>query len=239
MYPKSLKKAPRSPISQSQPRTIAGISIKTKLMMMKRLYKLTLTVIALLMCASLALAQERTVSGVVSDEAGQPLPGVNVLVKGTSAGTVTDASGTYTLDGVGNGSTLVFSFIGYTSTEVLVGTQTSVNVSLNPDVTSLEEIVVVGYGEQKKSLVTGAISSVKSEDLATVSVGSIDQAIQGRTAGVNMSPNSGQPGSGVRIRIRGIGSNGNSNPLFIIDGVRTGTDGMDYLNPQDIASIEV
>ena len=207
--------------------------------MMKRLYKLTLTVIALLMCASLALAQERTVSGVVSDEAGQPLPGVNVLVKGTSAGTVTDASGTYTLDGVGNGSTLVFSFIGYTSTEVLVGTQTSVNVSLNPDVTSLEEIVVVGYGEQKKSLVTGAISSVKSEDLATVSVGSIDQAIQGRTAGVNMSPNSGQPGSGVRIRIRGIGSNGNSNPLFIIDGVRTGTDGMDYLNPQDIASIEV
>jgi TonB-dependent starch-binding outer membrane protein SusC len=209
-------------------------------MMMKKLYKqLSLTAFALLMCTSLALAQERVVSGTVSDETGQPLPGVNVILKGTSQGTVSDTEGKYTLGGVSDNSVLIFSFIGYTAKEVPVGAQTVIDVAMAPDVQSLQEVVVVGYGEQKKSLVTGAISSVKAEELQTVSVGSIDQAIQGRTAGVNMAPNSGQPGSGTRIRIRGIGSNGNSNPLFIIDGVRTGTDGMDYLNPQDIASIEV
>lgn len=238
MYPKSLKTPAFNSISPRNQKRLREFLIKTKLMMNK-LYKLSLTVLALLVCTSFALAQERTVSGKVSDEAGQPLPGVNVLVKGTSQGTVTDANGGFSIGNVGDNSILVFSFIGYVAQEVAIGAQTNIAIAMEPDVKSLEEIVVVGYGEQKKSLVTGAISSVKSDELQTVSVGSIDQAIQGRTAGVNMSPNSGQPGSGVRIRIRGIGSNGNSNPLFIIDGVRTGTDGMDYLNPQDIASIEV
>src|SRR5690606_11371319 len=99
--------------------------------------------------------------------------------------------------------------------------------------------VVIGYGEQKKSLTTGAISSVKADELKTVSVGRIDQALQGRTSGVNVVPNSGSPGSGTKIRIRGTSSNGSSDPLYIIDGVRTGAGGMDYLSPNEIASIEV
>jgi TonB-dependent starch-binding outer membrane protein SusC len=208
-------------------------------MMMKKLYKLSLTAFMLLFCTSLALAQERTVSGTVSDEAGQPLPGVNVLVKGTSQGTVTDTNGSFSIGGVNDNSTLVFSFIGYKAKEVVVGTQTSISLNMDPDATSLEEVVVVGYGEQKKSLVTGAISSVRADELTTVSVGSIDQAIQGRTSGVQISPNSGQPGAASRIRIRGTGTNGNPNPLFIIDGVMTGAAGMDYLNPNDIQSIEI
>jgi TonB-dependent starch-binding outer membrane protein SusC len=207
-------------------------------MMMKELYKLSLTVFVLLLSTSLALAQERSISGTVSDETGQPLPGVNILVKGTSLGTVSDANGSFTI-GVNDDAILVFSFIGYKAKEVAVGTQSTIKIGMEADATSLQEVVVVGYGEQRKSLVTGAISSVKADELKTVSVGSIDQAMQGRTAGVNMAPNSGQPGSGTKIRIRGIGSNGNSNPLFIIDGVRTSTDGMDYLNPSDIASIEI
>lgn len=207
--------------------------------MMKLYKKLSSTALALLFCSSLLLAQDRTVSGAVLDEGGQPLPGVNVLVKGTSNGSVTDAEGNFSLSGVNDNTILVFSFIGYLSQEVAVGAQTNINVTMQPDITQLGEVVVVGYGEQKKSLLTGAISSVKADEIATVSVTRIDQALQGRTPGVNISTNSGSPGAGTRIRIRGTSSNGRSEPLYIIDGVRTSADGMDFLAPSDVASMEV
>jgi TonB-linked SusC/RagA family outer membrane protein len=209
-------------------------------MIMRKLYRcMSLMAVLLLMLASVALAQERVVTGTVTDDTGAPLPGANVVLKGTTTGTTTDAEGKYRMSVPGDDAVLVFSFIGYATSEMVVGTRTSLDLAMKSDASTLDEIVVVGYGETKKSLVTGAISSVKAEELKTVSVGSIDQAMQGRSAGVQMTPNSGQPGAGTRIRIRGIGSNGNSNPLFIVDGVRTGTEGIDYLNPNDIASIEV
>lgn len=206
---------------------------------MKKLYYVSLTAFVLLFCASVALAQDRTVSGTITDENGQALPGVNVLVKGTSQGTVSDSDGKYSLTGVSDNATLVFSFIGYLAQEVSVAGKTVVDVGMTPDITSLEEVVVIGYGEQKKSLVTGAISNVKAAEIATVSVNSVDQALQGRSPGVLVVPTSGSPGSIGKIRIRGTGSNGNADPLFIVDGVRTSTDGMAFLAPSDIASMEI
>jgi TonB-linked SusC/RagA family outer membrane protein len=200
---------------------------------------MSLMAVLLLMLASVALAQERVVTGTVTDDTGAPLPGANVVLKGTTTGTTTDAEGKYRMSIPGDDAVLVFSFIGYATSEMVVGTRTSLDLAMKSDASTLDEIVVVGYGEQRKSLVTGAISSVKAEELQTVSVGQLDQAIQGRTSGVQIQPNSGQPGAASKIRIRGVGSNGNANPLFIIDGVRTSADGMDFLNPNDIASIEV
>ncbi len=186
-----------------------------------------------------ASAQEITVSGRVTEESGEGLPGVSIVVKGTSIGTISDLEGTYTLEVPSENAVLAYSYVGYTTEEVLVGDRTVIDIVMLPDVTALEEIVVIGYGEQKKSLTTGAISSVKAEELQTVSNGRIDQALQGRTPGVNVVPNSGSPGSGTKIRIRGASTNGNADPLFIIDGVRSGAGGMDYLSPSEIESIEV
>ncbi|CAA9290704.1 MAG: Outer membrane TonB-dependent transporter, utilization system for glycans and polysaccharides (PUL), SusC family [uncultured Cytophagales bacterium] len=181
---------------------------------------------------------ERTVTGrVTAQEDQSALPGVSVVVKGTTTGTATDAEGRFSLSVPDQNAVLVFSFIGFLTEEVAVGDRSTVDVALVADVTALGEVVVVGYGEQKKSLVTGAISSVKAEDIATVSATRVDQALQGRTAGVNVLPASGSPGSAMRVRIRGTGSNGSSEPLYIVDGVRAG--GIEYLNPNEIASIEV
>ncbi|WP_071843096.1 SusC/RagA family TonB-linked outer membrane protein [Pontibacter korlensis] len=178
-----------------------------------------------------------TVTGQVTDENGSGLPGVTVVLQGTTRGTSSDANGNYSLSVPGGGGTLVFSFVGYKTQEVQIGNRSTVNVSLAPDTETLEEVVVVGYGTQQKSLVTGAISSVRQEEIATVSSTRVEQALQGRTAGVSVLPASGSPGSGMRVRVRGAGSNGNAEPLYIVDGMRTG--GIEYLDPSEIASIEV
>lgn len=178
-----------------------------------------------------------TVTGKVTDENGGTLPGVTVILKGTTRGTASDANGNYALAVPGGEGTLVFSFIGYKAQEVQVGNRSTINVSLAPDAEALEEVVVVGYGTQQKSLVTGAISSVNQEEIATVSSTRVEQALQGRSAGVTVLPASGSPGSGMRVRVRGAGSNGNAEPLYIVDGMRTG--GIEYLDPSEIASIEV
>jgi TonB-dependent starch-binding outer membrane protein SusC len=184
------------------------------------------------------ILQGFTVTGRVT-EGNEPLPGVNVLIKGTSSGTVTDVNGRYSIEAPSANSVLVYSFVGYSSEEVSINNRSVIDVSLVQDIRALEEIVVVGYGVQQKSLVTGAISSVKAEELQTVSTSRIDQALQGRTSGVSITPTSGSPGAGTKIRIRGTSTNGNADPLFIIDGVRTGAAGMDYLSPNDVQSIEV
>ncbi len=206
---------------------------------MKQLYKkLSCTALVLCLFSSMALAQDRTVSGKVVDEAGLPLPGVNVIVKGTASGAVSDAEGAYTLGGVNDNSILIFSFIGYEAREEAVGSRTVIDVNLTPDVRALQEVVVIGYGEQKKALLTGANLHMDGEDLQALNTSSAMEALQGITPGVSVSRNNGQPGAGTRVRIRGIGTIGNSNPLYIVDGVPVGND-INYLAPSDIESIDV
>lgn len=191
----------------------------------------------LLFLSQLAVAQTTPISGKVTDgQSGEPLPGVNVRVKNEGGGAVTNLDGTFRLE-ASSEDTLQFSYVGYLTEEFRVGNQTNIEVSLMPDLKTLSEVVVVGYGEQKKSLVTGAISSVKAEEIATVSSTRVEEALQGRTAGVNVLPSSGSPGSPMQIRIRGTGSNRDNEPLYIVDGVRAG--GIEYLAPSEIESVEV
>ena len=182
---------------------------------------------------------EQTISGTVTDtEDGGPLPGVNVLAKGTSQGTVTDVEGNYRLTVADEVTTLVFSSIGYTTTEVPIEGRTTIDLTLAPDVQSLEEVVVVGYGTQKKSDVTGSIGVVDSEELLRAPVTNAIQGLQGRVAGVNVFLNSGSPTSSPRVLIRGLGTiNGDSSPLYVVDGVVM--EDIQFLNPNDIKSMEV
>jgi TonB-linked SusC/RagA family outer membrane protein len=180
--------------------------------------------------------QERTITGTVtSAEDNSGLPGVSVIVKGTSVGTVTDIEGAYTL-GVPNNSTLVFSYVGFVSEEVVVGNQSVVNIVLTPDLTQLEEIVVVGYGTVKKSDLTGSVSSVKSEELTAYPALGTVQALQGRAAGVQITSNNGEPGASFKVRVRGGTSiNASSDPIYVVDGFV----GAALPPPEDIESIEV
>jgi TonB-dependent starch-binding outer membrane protein SusC len=197
----------------------------------------------LLLFASLFLiksiyAQTLQVTGkVTSQTTNEVLVGATVALKGTSIATVTDENGNFSIAVPQNNRTLVISHAGMIEQEITVSNSGFIEISLNAQANTLNEVVVIGYGTQRRANVTGAISSVKSEELATVSSGRIDQALQGRTAGVTIMPNSGAPGSGMSIRIRGTGSNGNAEPLYIVDGVRTG--GIDNLDPNEVASIDV
>lgn len=193
----------------------------------------------ILMYSFAVFAQGIQVKGVVtSADDGQPIPGVSVVVKGTTLGMITDINGSYSLNAQGN-STLVFSFVGMKTQEIPVNMKTVINVVLATEQTDIDEVVVVGYGTQKKSLVTGAISKVNSEELKKSSDMRVTQALQGKTAGVVISSNSGQPGDQVSIRIRGIGTNGDAEPLYIIDGLPMSGSGTDFLNSNDVESIEV
>ena len=181
-------------------------------------------------------AQAQTVSGrVVSETDQESLPGVNVLVKGTTSGTVTDLDGNYRLNAEGN-DTLTFSYIGFVSQQVPVNNRSTVDIALSEDVETLSEVVVVGYGTQKKSDLTGAVSSVKAEDITRIGAGIPSEALQGKVAGVNVTP-SGVPGQAPKINIRGVGTLGNSDPLFVVDGVFL--DDISFLNNNDIQSMEV
>lgn len=182
-------------------------------------------------------ADDITVTGQVLDENNSPLPSVNIIIKGTTVGTTTDASGRFSITVPDEDAVLVFSFIGYLPQEVRVGSQTSLNIRMEPDVSTLTEIVVVGYGTQKRSSVTGAVASVDSEEITALAVPSVQAALQGRVAGVQVT-NNGSPGSNPIVRIRGIGSiTGSSDPLYVVDGLPT--DGLNHFDPRDIESVEV
>lgn len=195
--------------------------------------------LGLLFFSNLVWAQTATVSGRIADsESNEPLPGVNVIIKNTTQGTVTDIDGNFSLEATPT-DVLVFSFIGYLTEEVTIGDRTNIDLSLMPDISTLTELVVVGYGAQKKSVVTGAISSIKAEDLETLPINSVSQSLQGRASGVTIASNSGQPGEGATIRVRGITTLNNNDPLWVVDGVVVDNGGIGYLNQSDIASIEV
>jgi len=202
--------------------------------------KKAILALLILMYSFAGFAQGIQVKGVVtSADDGQPIPGVSVVVKGTTNGTTTDIDGNYTVNAPGH-ATLVFSFVGMTSQEVQVNMQSSINVVLVTEHTNIDEVVVVGYGVQKKSVITGAISSIKSKDLEKVAPGRVDHALQGRVSGVTIASNSGQPGDAATIRVRGITTfGGGNNPLWVVDGVVVDAGGIGYLNQNDIESVEV
>ena len=176
------------------------------------------------------------VTGTVTDADG-PLPGANVVVKGTSNGTTADFDGNYVIDNVPTGAILVFSYIGYTTLEVSVNNRNVVNVALQEDLQNLDEVVVVAYGTSRKKDLTGAVGVVSGEDLAKFPTSTVDQALQGRTAGVQIVSNSGAPGASVTVNIRGTGSFTTTTPLYVVDGYPT--QDISYLNPNNIQSISV
>ena len=166
------------------------------------------------------------------------MPGVNVLEKGTANGAVTDSNGKYVITVSGGEAIIVFSFIGYTPQEVSIGGRTAIDISMLPDLTTLQEIVVVGYGTQEKRDVTGATSTVKAEEIIKRPITRVEQALQGTTPGVVVSSSSGQPGTPLSVRIRGSNSiTGNNNPLYVIDGYIGGN--IESINPNDIESLEI
>lgn len=204
--------------------------------------KKLLSVLLFLLSFTLASvhAQNIPVKGtVVSGSDNEPLPGVNVVVKGNSSnGTITGLDGEFTLSSVPTNAVLTISYIGYKTQEVSVRGQRQVKVVLQEDSETLDEVVVVGYGVQKKSVVTASIAKVTSDDLASKSPIRMDNALKGLAAGVDVTSASGQPGDSPRVRVRGIGTINNSDPLYIVDGMPIGG-GLDFVNPNDIESIEV
>jgi TonB-linked SusC/RagA family outer membrane protein len=178
----------------------------------------------------------RKLTGKVSDQAG-PIIGATIAVKGTTTGTISDMNGDFSITVPTEEAELIVSFIGYITKVVPTKGQSSMNILLNEDVKGLDEVVVIGYGTQKKSDLTGAISSVSSDELKETAVLGVDQALQGRAAGVQVTANSGSPGSGITVRIRGTGTIDNSDPLYVVDGIAMG--GINSINPGDIESIEI
>lgn len=181
-------------------------------------------------------AQTEVISGAVTDEAGVPLPGASVLIQGTTTGTQTDFDGNFTIEAA-PGDVLVISYLGFDTQEFTLGNATQIQISLSQGSSALDEVVVVGYGTQRSALVTGASSNVRGEDIASLNPGTAMEALQGVVPGVSVTRNSGAPGAGTRITIRGLGTIGNSDPLYVVDGVAVGN--IDYLNPSDIESINV
>jgi len=182
-------------------------------------------------------AQTFDVKGTVLDETGIPIPGVNVIVKGTSKGASTDFDGNFVLKDVAIGSVLTFSYLGYVTYEVTVFDNTDINVQLQPDVAQLDEVVVIGYGTQTKKEITGAVSVVSSETIEKLKPTRIEQALQGQVSGVNITANSGSPGGGSTISIRGVSTNGDSRPLILVDG--NVVEDLSVVNPNDIESINI
>ena len=189
----------------------------------------------------LTVSAQINISGNIYEESsGDPLPGANILIKGTTNGTQSDTDGNFTLS-VNINDVLLISYLGYLEKEVTITNNSFLRIGLSEDAESLEEIIITGYGSQRKSVVTGAISSIKSEDLKDQPILRVDQTLQGRTTGVVVAANSGQPGSSATVRVRGITSlnNGANDPLWVVDGVVVDNGGIGYLNPSDIESVEV
>lgn len=185
-----------------------------------------------------ATAQERAISGTITDaKDGSTIPGVNILIKGTTTGTVSDIDGKYQLTVTGTAPVLIFKFIGYKPSEVIVGISNTIDVALVTESQMLDEIVVIGYGTVKKSDLTGSVSSIKAKDLVRMTSLNPEQALQGKVTGVQVTTATGAPGANPVVRIRGVGTFGNSSPIYVVDGVIL--DNISFLSSADIASMEV
>ncbi|MBC7902951.1 MAG: SusC/RagA family TonB-linked outer membrane protein, partial [Gemmatimonadaceae bacterium] len=219
--------------------------------MKKRLMTLSVraaTLLLLLTITTSAFSQSKTISGKVTDKRdNKGLAGVSVIVKGTSTGTTTDNTGNYSISVPSSESTLVFSFTGLGTLEIPVGNQTTVNADMTPNSAGLDEVVVIGYGTNRKSDLTGSVGTVKAAQLLERPSPSLNEAIAGRIPGVQVNTNSGRPGGQTNVRIRGFSSiNTTNNPLYVIDGVilpvgtqSQSSNAIDFINPSDIGSVEV
>ena len=198
-----------------------------------------LTLLLFVLCTTVVFAQQKPIKGTVVDATGEPLIGVNVSVKGTTIGIITDIDGKYALE-VPTNATLVFSYIGYRTQELSVGNQTTINVTMQEDTQNIDEVVVVGYGVQKKETVTGSVSTLKGDDLVKSPVANLSNAIAGKMSGVMTFQRSGEPGyDGATIRIRGSNTLGNNDPLIVIDGVAARAGGLERLDPNEIETMSV
>lgn len=208
--------------------------------MMKMYLKSAVLALPMLLFSAGVFAQAHDVTGTVLDEESNPIPGANVLIKGTTTGTITTGNGEFQMK-ANDGDVLQISYIGYTTEEITVSGNGPYNISLVPDMVGLDEVVVVGYGVQRKSDVTGAIATVSEDALKNRSTSDAGAALQGKAAGVQIISNSGKPGEGAQIRVRGVSSNqtnnGNLSPLLIVDGLIV--DNIQYLDPSMIESMEV
>jgi TonB-dependent starch-binding outer membrane protein SusC len=189
----------------------------------------------------MGFAQGGLVTGTVTDSQNETLPGVSIIIKGTTKGTTTDANGKFSIETESSEDILVFSFVGYGTQEVKVGSQTDVSITLEDDISTLEEVVVIGYGEVKKSDLTGSVAKVRGSDLNKLPAASVDQLLQGKAAGLQVINSSGEPGADMTIRIRGLSSfSGSNSPLVVVDGFPWGDAGnLKQINPDDIESIEI
>lgn len=205
-----------------------------------KLTKLLIFCVSSLLFSIVAMAQDVTVNGIINDESGMPVPGATIVLKGTTKSTASDFDGKFQLQVPSNG-VLTVTFIGYTTVTEAVNGRTKITIKLLPESQSLNEVVVVGYGTQKKAVVTGAISSVKAADLEKVPNGRVEQTLQGRAAGVSVAAVSGQPGEKSKVRIRGITTfrEGGNDPLWVVDGIAIDANAVGFINQSDIESIEV
>ena len=198
--------------------------------------KVLIFITSFLFTIMIVMAQQ-TISGKVTDDTGERLPGVNVVIKGTTTGAVTDFDGNYQLSLPDDGSTtLVFSFVGFLTQEIEVGNRSVIDIQMSVDAARLEEIVVTGYSTESRRETTGALSIVKARDIQAIPTGNVEQTLQGRVPGVTVITN-GQPGTTSKVRIRGFGALGGNEPLYVVDGVPTFT--VDFLSPGDIESTTV
>ena len=200
--------------------------------------EISLLLLIILFSTQQILAQNIAVTGKVLDENGTPLPGASLLEKGTNNGVVTDLDGNFNIS-VSENAVIIVTYIGFKNQEAAVNGRSVINFNMEPDIEQLQDIVVVGYGTQKKAVVTGAVSSISAKEITQVAVTGLDQAMQGRMAGVQVTQNSGEPGGNVSVRIRGVGSLSSSNePLYVVDGIPV-TEGLNNINPNDIERIDV
>ncbi|WP_422080390.1 SusC/RagA family TonB-linked outer membrane protein [Ulvibacterium sp.] len=203
----------------------------------KVLGKCLLTGVFLICFGLQQLYAQQTITGTVTDENDQGVPGANVVVQGTTNGVVTDFDGNFSIE-ADSGDVLVISYLGYSTQSVTVGNQTTINIQMVPDASELDEVVVIGYGTVKKKDLTGAVSRVSSESYENQPVTRVDEALQGRAAGVTVARANGAPGAGIKVRIRGVNSiTGNNDPLVVIDGILGGD--LSTLNPNDIAALDI
>ena len=194
-----------------------------------------------------SFAQEKTVSGIISDQNNAPLSGVTISVKGTTRSTITESTGAFRISVPSSNSILVVSYVGMKTEELAIGNNENFKISLIPDISTLTDVVVIGYGKSTRANLTTAQSSVSSKDIEKTVNTTIEQAIQGRAAGVYITQNSGQPGGGISVAVRGINSiNGNTEPLYVIDGVQIRGGGtanssnpLAGLNPNDIEDVQI
>ncbi|MCF8360605.1 MAG: TonB-dependent receptor [Prolixibacteraceae bacterium] len=195
-----------------------------------------LMLLAVILLINISGWSQIQVTGTVTGE-NETLVGATVVVKGTSEGVITDLNGEYSIEVPDESSVLIFSYVGFIKQEIKVGNQQVINVQLKTDTRQIDELVVIGYGVQKKSDLTGAVTSIKGEELVKTPVLNIDQAMQGRAAGVQIASNSGAPGSSLTVRIRGVGTIGNADPLYVVDGLPVGD--ANFLNPADIEDVQI